>query len=87
MSKVTKLKEIKLVPIGNSKGIRLPKTILEKYGWNDSLVLEETGQGLLLHSAQSDKLSWKDTFRAMSAESEDWSDWDATVADGLHGLD
>ena len=87
MSKATDLKEIKLVPIGNSKGIRLPKTLLEKYGWDDSLLLEETEQGLLLHSAESDKLSWKETYRAMAAEAEDWSDLDATVADGLDSLD
>ena len=30
-----------------------------------------------------DKLSWEDTYRAMAAEREDWSDLDATLADGL----
>lgn len=87
MSEAITLKKIKLVPIGNSKGIRLPKALLEKYGWVDSLLLEETEQGLLLHGTESDKLSWKETFRAMAAEDEDWSDLDATVADGLDGLD
>lgn len=70
-------------PYGNSKGIRLPKTILEKYGWDESLLLEETENGLLLHSAGLDKLSWKSTYRAMAAVDEDWSDWDATLADGF----
>ncbi|MXX77567.1 MAG: AbrB/MazE/SpoVT family DNA-binding domain-containing protein, partial [Gemmatimonadales bacterium] len=27
--------------------------------------------------------SWEDTYRAMAAEAEDWSDFDATLADGL----
>lgn len=29
------------------------------------------------------KLSWEDTALAMSADPEDWSDWDTTLADGL----
>ena len=29
------------------------------------------------------KLSWKDTYRAMVAEREDWSDLEATTADGV----
>ena len=85
--KATALKEIKLVPIGNSKGIRLPKILLEKYGWDESLLLEETEHGLLLHGAGSGKLSWKATYRAMAADDEDWCDWDVIAADGLDGLD
>jgi hypothetical protein len=29
------------------------------------------------------QLSWKDTFKAMAREREDWSDFEGTVADGL----
>jgi len=83
MNKTTATREIKIVPIGNSKGIRLPKVLLEKYGWGDSLLLEETEQGLFLHSTVTDKLTWKETYRAMAAENEDWSDLDTVVADGL----
>ena len=32
---------------------------------------------------EKNKLSWKDTCRAMAAEQEDWSDLEAAVADGL----
>ena len=28
------IREVKLVPIGNSKGISLPEELLQKYGWN-----------------------------------------------------
>ena len=74
---------VKLIRIGNSRGIRLPRALLEKYGWGDSLVLEETKDGVLLSGTKSRELSWKETYRAMAAENEDWSDFDATVADGL----
>ena len=83
MGKTTGTRDVKLISIGNSKGIRLPKVLLQKYGWSDSLVLEETEEGIFLYSKEKNKLSWQETYRAMAAEDEDWSDLDATVADGL----
>ena len=76
-------RDVKLIAIGNSKGIRLPKVLLQKYGWGDSLVLEETEEGIFLYSNEKTKLSWQETYRAMAADREDWSDLDTTVADGL----
>ena len=83
MGKTISVRDVKLVSIGNSKGIRLPKTLIQKYGWSDSLVLEETDEGIHLYSKEKNKLSWQDTYRAMAAEDEEWSDLDDTVADGL----
>ena len=76
-------RDVKLISIGNSKGIRIPKVLLQKYGWGDSLVLEETEEGIFLYSNEKNKLSWKETYRAMAADREDWSGLDAAVADGL----
>ena len=83
MEKATATTDVKLIAIGNSKGIRLPKVLLRKYGWSDSLVLQEMDEGVFLFSRQKNKLSWSDTYRAMAADGEDWSDLDETVADGL----
>ncbi len=83
MGKMAGIRDVKLISIGNSKGIRLPKALLQKYGWSDSLVLEESDGGVYLYSKEKNKLSWQDSYRAMAAEEEDWSDLDATVADGL----
>ena len=83
MSKTATTRDIKLISIGNSKGLRLPKALLQKYGWSDSLVLEETDEGIYLYSKEKNKLSWQETYRAMAAEDEDWSDLDVTTADGL----
>ncbi len=74
---------VKLIAIGNSKGIRLPKTLIQKYGWSDSLVLEEMGNGIFLHGPRKNKLSWRDTYRVMAEADEDWRDLDETLADGL----
>lgn len=76
-------RDVKLITIGNSKGIRLPKALLQRYGWSDSLILEEMEQGIFLHSEEQNKLSWKDTYRAMAVEREDWSDLETTTADGV----
>ncbi|MCY3765456.1 MAG: AbrB/MazE/SpoVT family DNA-binding domain-containing protein [Gemmatimonadetes bacterium] len=73
----------KLITIGNARGIRLPKVPLEKYEWSESLVLEETKDGVLLSGTKINQLSWKETYRAMAVSNEDWSDLDVTVADGL----
>ncbi|MCI5221999.1 MAG: AbrB/MazE/SpoVT family DNA-binding domain-containing protein [Candidatus Electrothrix sp. AR4] len=83
MEKNLRKKTVKIVPIGNSQGIRLPKEVLRKYGFVDSLILEETGTGLFLRKQEDDKLSWEETYKAMSEEQEDWSDFNVTVADGL----
>ena len=33
MGKACVTRDIKLIDIGNSRGIRLPKALLQKYGW------------------------------------------------------
>ena len=48
MEKQIRTMGIKLIPIGNSKGVRIPKVLIQKYGLNNSLLLEETEKGLLL---------------------------------------
>lgn len=83
MHKRVRTRDTKIVPIGNSKGIRIPKALLQKYGLKDSLLIEETDQGLLLRNKEEGKLSWEDTFKAMADEKEQWDDFDTTLLDGL----
>jgi antitoxin MazE len=89
MEKHLRVRDVKLVPIGNSQGVRIPKALLQRYGLSNSLVLEETERGILLRKKRDDKFSWEDTFKAMAEEGEDWADLDATLLDGVeeHGLD
>jgi antitoxin MazE len=54
-------RDAKIVPIGNSKGVRIPKALLQKYGLKNSLLIEETNKGLLLRNKEESKLSWEDT--------------------------
>lgn len=80
-------RDAKLVPIGNSKGVRIPKALLQKYGLKDSLIIEETGQGLLLRNKEEHKLSWEETYKTMAGEKENWGDFDSTLLDGLEDED
>ena len=83
MAELSGRRDIKLIAIGNSKGIRIPKKLLQKYGWSDSLSVEEVETGLLLRRTEGDTMSWEETYRAMSEEDEDWGDLDGVVGDGL----
>lgn len=83
MDKSSRSTELKVVPIGNSRGVRLPKTVLDKYAIRDAVVVEEREEGLLLRSKNDKRLSWEETYREMAREREDWSDFESTVADGL----
>ena len=83
MNQSSQTREIKLIPIGNSKGIRIPKALLDKYGWSDRLTMEELEESIVLRGKEKNKLSWEETYRAMADESEDWSDFDAVIGDGL----
>ncbi|HKY37570.1 MAG TPA: AbrB/MazE/SpoVT family DNA-binding domain-containing protein [Polyangiaceae bacterium] len=75
--------ELKVVPIGNSRGIRLPREILAKYQIGEAVVLQAREEGLLLRAKGDDRLSWQETYKEASREAEHWSDLEATVADGL----
>ncbi len=83
-----KTKELKITRIGNSRGIRIPADILRRYNMDTSVLLEERSEGILLRSVGpiQEKLSWAQTAEAMANSREDWSEWDATISDGLESL-
>ncbi len=80
-------RDVKLIPIGNSRGIRIPKTLLQKYGLKNSLLIVETDRGLLLRNKEEAKLSWEETYKSMANEKENWDDFDTAVIDGLEDDD
>ena len=79
--------ELKVVRIGNSRGVRLPKAMLERYQIKDALVLEAREEGLLLRGTKDKRMTWEETYREMAGEKEDWGDLEATVADGIDPAD
>ncbi len=82
---------LKVVRIGNSRGVRLPLLLLERYRIKTKVIVERRADGILLKPARDDRLSWEDTAKAMAgeqaAQSAEFSDFDATNGDGLGSLD
>ncbi len=75
---------VKLIQIGNSKGLRLPKKLVNKYKLDVGIVLEEREEGILIKPIKQDqKLSWEDTYRSMAKEKEDWDDLEIITGDGI----
>lgn len=83
MENHVRIRDAKLVPIGNSRGVRIPKALLQKYDLKNSLLIEETDRGLLLRNKEESKLSWEETYQSMANEKENWNDFDTTLNDGL----
>ncbi|MBN1905220.1 MAG: AbrB/MazE/SpoVT family DNA-binding domain-containing protein [Deltaproteobacteria bacterium] len=87
MENQPRVNDVKLISIGNSKGVRIPKALLQKYNLKDTLFIEETERGLLLRNKEGNKLSWENTYKAMADEKERWDDLDITLQDGLEDED
>ena len=76
--------DTKLIQIGNSRGIRLPKALIQKYDLESTaIVMEETEHGILIRKRDSDLLSWEETYREMAQKDEKWEDLDIALSDGL----
>lgn len=77
--------ELRVTRIGNSRGVRIPAGTLERYRIAEHVIMEERSDGILLRPVGDavPKLSWEETAREMAKSAEDWSEWDATAADGL----
>lgn len=63
--------ETAIIKIGNSKGLRLSKTILDKYNIKDKvkIVLEE-GR-IILIPVETPRQNWETAFEKMSIEGDD----------------
>lgn len=80
----------KLVRVGNSRGIRIPRHLLDLYAIEegDALELEKTREGILIRPSEERprKLSWSDSYREMAGEATEqaeWAGWDPVSRDGL----
>ena len=63
--------EISLINIGNSKGIRLSKTILEQYNISDTLELILKKDKIILKPISIPRKGWENSFRQMNANGDD----------------
>ena len=77
---------VKVVSVGNSKGVRIPREILRRQGISDEVDLVETIEGLLLRPKRNDKLSFEEAFAEMAKDQQalaEIREMEGTVGDGL----
>jgi antitoxin MazE len=69
----------KLVAIGNSKGVRLPKAVIEQCALGDDIELEIRGQQIILRAAGRPRAGWDEAFAEMARRGDDALLDEATV--------
>lgn len=60
-----------VVSIGNSKGIRIPKAVLDKYQIKDSVDVEMRDDALILKPVHNPREGWEEQFRQMHENGDD----------------
>jgi antitoxin MazE len=63
--------EISVINIGNSKGIRLPKMILEKYSISDKIELIMESGYFILKAKFEPRKNWEESFKLMHENGDD----------------
>lgn len=60
-----------LVAIGNSRGIRIPKSVIEQTGLKDEVEIDVRGSELVIRSARKPREGWDELCRELAARGED----------------
>jgi antitoxin MazE len=74
----------KIIKIGNSQGVRIPKPLIEQTGLTDEVEINIQGDTLVISVARKPREDWENSFLAMAAAGDDallddtvqTSDWD-----------
>ena len=61
----------RIINVGNSKGIRIPKVFIEETGLNDEVEILVQGNTLVIVSAKQPREGWSESFAKMNEEGED----------------
>lgn len=73
----------RIVKIGNSQGIRIPKPLLEQSRIDTEVEIEVEGDRLIIRAAERSRVGWDEAFAAMADRQDDilldnvtTTDWD-----------
>jgi len=61
----------KIVKIGNSRGIRIPKSIIDQSGIKDEVELEVKNDKIIIKSLSEVRKNWSQAFKKMSKNNDD----------------
>ena len=60
-----------IIKIGNSHGIRIPKSVLEETRMSGEVELEVTPEGILIRNLKKPRSDWDAAFRALNERDDD----------------
>ena len=63
--------EVSIIRIGNSKGIRFSKTILEKYNLKDKVDLILDKDQIIIKPISTPRKGWENSFKKMAKNGDD----------------
>ena len=61
----------RIIKIGNSQGIRIPKLLLEQSNISEEVELEVQSNQIIIRSADHPRQNWEEAFRLMSGRGDD----------------
>jgi antitoxin MazE len=61
----------RIVRIGNSRGIRIPKALLELAGLSGEVEISVQDHSLVIRSARKPRAGWEKAFREMAAHGDE----------------
>jgi antitoxin MazE len=61
----------RVVRIGNSRGVRIPKPLIEQVGLQDEVEIAVEGSSLIIRAAARPRAGWATAFRSMAERGED----------------
>ena len=79
--------KVKIIRIGNSKGIRLSKSLIEQYNMKDEVLLEAKKDSIVIRPVENPRADWEESFEKMRLRGDDVlldngteleSEWDKT---------
>ncbi|MFO8055207.1 MAG: AbrB/MazE/SpoVT family DNA-binding domain-containing protein [Bacteroidales bacterium] len=60
----------RIIKIGNSRGVRIPKPILEQTGIRDEVEIELEKKQIIIRPVQEARKGWDEAFRAMGEKGD-----------------
>ncbi len=63
--------EVSIIQIGNSKGLRLSKTVLDKYHITDKIEMILENDHIILRPLKEPRKGWSEAFQEMHASGDD----------------
>ena len=61
----------RVIKIGNSQGLRIPKPVLDQTGIRDDVEIEVEGERIIIRPVKNVRDGWDSAFRAMREQGDD----------------